>query len=255
MKIPNRFLEIDGEEAYKKILSNEISTNPKNDNGEEVTFNLSIDKKDYIKIPHTNLIISKREILKNLNWYDSHFQLNKEGLFMPSPSVFMPYFINVKQAAEGNLTLYDGNNNPISQDESQNLWNYLTTNYGGGCWSWLDAKFEEENEGLYLFSNHRILNGELHPSLKQRLLDHINEDCFVNLDFNNQGMPIRKSLIDEYKQGNNLYYWHPRKGSVAGLVAYSDGASLLCSGVPSYSDDGLGVFACAEGTQKNRSSR
>ena len=72
-----------------------------------------IDKSRFITIPNTNTLITKEEIHKGLDFQDSHFALNENGLYMPPPSKFMPYFLEVKSAAQGTTTLYDGNNNPI----------------------------------------------------------------------------------------------------------------------------------------------
>jgi len=85
----------------------------------------NIDPSDYIQIPDRNILIAKEETLKGENWEDTHYKLAENGLFMPSPAIFMPYFVNVRDAAQGNLTLHDENDNPISRDEAKSLWKYL----------------------------------------------------------------------------------------------------------------------------------
>lgn len=57
-------------------------------------------------------------------------------------------------------------------------------------------------------------------------------------------MSNTKSRKQEYKQGKNIYYWYPRKNSVARFYAGSGRALLYCYGNSSGSDPTLGVFTC-----------
>jgi len=95
----------------------------------------NINPSDYIQIPGTDILIAKQETLKGETWEDTHYKLAENGLFMPSPAIFMPYFVNVRDAAQGSLTLFDGNNNPISRDEAEDLWKYLSAGLRGSLFS------------------------------------------------------------------------------------------------------------------------
>jgi hypothetical protein len=214
-----------------------------------------MNKADFIKIPETKTVISKKELYKgdNLDWQGSHFKLAENGLYMPIPDKFMKYFLSVQRATQGDITLYDANNNPIPRDEVEELWNYYSSTERGDkgvCWTWLDAKFEQTDKGFYLLANHRviakngekILQGDKQPLLESRL----NEDCYTNLEFNAQGLPTKKSTKTDYVQGDNIRYWHPRNGKVARFGAGSDWAILCCDRDPGNSSSWLGVFACAD---------
>ena len=214
----------------------------------------NIKGEDYIRIPGTTTIISRQESNKGLNWENTHYTLAENGLYMPSPSLFMPYFMHVRDASQGNTTLYTAGNNPIPTNEAEELWKYLSTDYNNGCWTWLDAKFSEENNVWKIGHNHKVIQKGKDKSLEgktETLESCIRKDCFVDLEFNTQGLPIRKSQNQNYKQGENIYYWHPRNKTVARFYADSGRAFLSCGRNPSGSNRALGVFACAEGAQKN----
>ena len=199
--------------------------------------------KDYIKVEDT--LISKKEIFKGKTWKDTHFALAEKGLFMPPPNLFMLHYSKVRDAAQGKLILYDGDNNEIPKEEAIEHWNYLSssTDRVKICWTWLDAKFKEKPDGLYLLTDHEVINNNLEPQTTEKLEDCVSNDCYVNLDFNRQGLPTQKSTKKEYQQGNNIYFWHPRDKSVARFLAFSVRAFLSCYRVPGDSDPALGVFA------------
>ena len=87
---------------------------------------------------------------------------------------------------------------------------------------------------------------------KEPLEPCVKKDGYVSLNFNSQGFPTSKDSEQKYKQGRNIHFWYPRKGSVARFVANPDGADFLCGSNPDYSNFSLGVFVCAEGTQMKK---
>jgi len=249
---------INPEEAYEKFLresKNKKSDSSETNNQANLTVPANIIKQDYVQIPGTSRIISKREIHKGRKWQDSHYDLESNGLFMPTPSLFMHYFMQVRQAADGKLQLYDAANNPISAQETRNLWKYLTSDFEGGAWSWLDAKFILGLGvlGLDIETDHRVIGKDKRLQGKQSPLEAcLNQDTFANLDFNSQGLANVISSQQTYIPNENIYFWYPRPNSVAGFGADAGRAGLGCGGDPADSDSGLGVFACAEGTQKSK---
>ena len=211
---------------------------------------------DYLQIPGTNTIISKFELpdYNNLNWKDTHFKLYEKGLYMPTPAIFMPHFLNVIDAYKNKTRLFDAAGNSLSDSEREDIFRHLTTNHiaayqGGqtGAWAWLDALFEEQGEAMKMNTNHRVVNGELKPQKTQDLEDYIKKECYIELEFNSQGFPTRESSSQNYVQGQNIYFWHPKNGSVARFNAGSDWAYLYCSGGPGDVGSSLGVFGCAFG--------
>ena len=260
MNLPKTVFGVNTEKAYENYAAGAVKKASKPGAHQGLNVNASINGQDYIRIPNTKILIAKQESYKGMKWEETHFALAENGLFMPTPALFMPYFLSIKDAASGNLTLYDGNNNPIAKEEAEDLGKYLTTNHREGCWTWLDAKFESGNGHLELdvLANHRVvdINGQKTLQGSRLPLEAcVSKDCFVDLDFNKQGLARAKASKQSYEQGTNVYFWHPRNGHVAGFGAYSGGAGLFCCRDPAYSYSWLGVFSCAEGTQKNKEQR
>ena len=208
----------------------------------------------YIRVPNSKVVISRNESYQGLTWENTHYALADNGLFMSTPSLFMPYLIQVRDASQGKIILYTADNKPVPKDEAEDLWKYLSTNHRNGCWTWLDAKFSENKNVWKITYNHKTVQKGKDNSLEgitETLEDCIREDCFVDLEFNKQGLPTRRSQDQTYTQGENIYYWHPIEGRVAGFVAYSSRANLGCDRLLSDSSSALGVFACAECTSKS----
>jgi len=219
----------------------------------------NIDPSDYIQIPGTDILIAKEETFKGETWKDTHYKLSENGLFMPSPAIFMTYFVKVREAAQGNLNLHDENNNPLSRDEAEDLWKYLSTDYRWGCSTWLDAKFYREKR-KWLFGkkgewkidyDHKVQqdskgNKTLVPQKTEGLESTLHGEGYVNLDFDRQGLPKSQSAHQKYKQEENIYFWHPKKDKVAKFYAGSGRAGLSCGANLGYSHSDLGVFACAK---------
>ncbi len=255
MKIPDKIFgrEIGG--AMDRYLNSKKTVKQERIPQKDLAVKANINRADYVKIPNTGILIAKIEPdeYKGLTWQDTHYKLNENGLFMPTPALFMPYFMSIIDAHNRKIQLYDGNENQISKKEIEDIYKHLTIDYiNNGAWSWLDADFKVANDRLHINYNHKTINNDLQPCNTEPLEKCIMEDCYVSLRFNKQGLPIEESG-DEYKQGENIYYWKPEEdnNSVAGFVADSGRAGLDCDRSPQDSDADLGVFSCAEGTSKN----
>jgi len=213
----------------------------------------SIRPEDYIQCG--NLFVPKFEQpqFKGENWEDAHKSVQGEGLIMPPPAQFMPHFLNVVNAHNGNGVLLDGNNVQVPADEVKDIYKYLTSGHKGGAWTHLDAKFEKDGDNWFLHTNHRFANRSL-TGQKSNLERCVMEDKFCDLKFNVQGLAVKKSRTQKYKQGKNLMFWKPVDGKVAGFYANSDRAYLDCNRSPDNAIASLGVFACAEGALPKNSS-
>ncbi|MCR4327597.1 MAG: YhaI family protein [Nanoarchaeota archaeon] len=236
---------------------------PKKKNPEPQNFQTSanIVKSDYIQLPQFNKLISKFELLgyNNLNWEDTHFKLHENGLYMPLIPEFMTHFKNVVLAyqSKGKNPLFDGEGNTVSIKEVRDIYKHMTKDYLAiygtqkGAWSWLDAKFKEDN-GMKILFEHRTFvdsNGKkiLTPNKTENLESCVREDCYV--DFNNlnsQGLPTTVYPTPNYEEGKNIYYWKPVDGKVARFFALSSGALLSCYTDPSDTNTDLGVYGIAE---------
>ena len=255
MKLPKTVFGVNTEKAYENYAAGAVKKASKPEAHQGLNVNASINGQDYIRIPNTKILIAKQESYKGMKWEETHFALAENGLFMPTPALFMPYFLSIKDAASGNLTLYDGNNNPIAKEEAEDLWKYLTTNHRKGCWTWLDAKFESGNGYLELdvLANHRVvdINGQKTLQGSRLPLEAcVSKDCFVDLDFNKQGLARAKASKQSYEQGTNVYFWHPIDGCVAGFDANSGGAYLGWLGSCLLGFWARGIFMCRRHAKK-----
>ena len=213
--------------------------------------NATVNPREYYQVPNSSIVIAKAETLKGLDWNKTHEDLQKQKLRMPLVPEFMNHFVNVLNAHKKSSQLLYADGTLVSKSEVEDLYRYLTTNHRSGCWTWLDAKFEETNGIWQVKYAHRFNNGNLIAGKTEKLENCLREDCFVELDFTKQGLPIKKSATQEYHRGSNIQYWHPRKDSVARFNADSDRAVLYCGRVPTNTNASLGVFACAEKKMSN----
>ncbi|MEK6913347.1 MAG: hypothetical protein AABW47_01620 [Nanoarchaeota archaeon] len=260
-QFPTSFMGVDSEEAYERIMNEKESAQAPITT--QTSFNLpnpNIPKSDYIQIPKTEKVISKFELQEydNLTWKDTHFKLHENGLYMPVIPLFMTHFMNVLNSykSKGKMPLFDASGNPISKKEIEDIYLHLTKDhiaiYGNqaGAWTWLDAFFKDENGTMKILSEHKTIvnngNKTLEAQKTENLENCLTEDCFSDLKFNSQGLPISKSSSQKYRQGNNLYSWFPRIDRVAGFVANSGRAFLNCYRIPSCQNPILGVFGVAQ---------
>jgi len=142
---------------------------------------------------------------------------------------------------------------------AKRLWKYLSTGHRWGCWTWLDAKFSREKRKWLLGKkgkwkiayDHEVQrdsngNKTLVPQKTEGLESTLDKNCYVNPDFDRQGLPTKRSRNQKYWQGENISYKSPRDGAIARFYASRLGAGLSCNCYPSDSHSMLGVFACAE---------
>jgi len=244
IKIPDKWGSIPLSEAFKE--DDDKKTDLPQQQGKVLQVNANIDPSEYVRIPSTDILIARKEKFQNLNWEDTHYKLAENGLFMPAPALFIKYFSDVISAREKKLKIYDGNNKELSKDEIQKLYNYLTEKQS---WhgSWLDAKFVKMGSNLELETEHKVILNKGKKELQGKrypLEKCLTEDCFAELKFNKQGLAVEKSKKQDYKQGENIYFWYPREGQVARFGANSDRANLNCNRNPTNTNSVLGVFSC-----------
>jgi len=185
---------------------------------------------DFIYVPSVDLYFAKERTLLDYNWYNTHRELQSKGLKMPTIPEFVEFlkYLRADPTAE-NTKVYK---EIIEKRDPRRV-------------EWLDAKFIEEDGALKIQYHIFDDNRRLVPH-KEDLEGCVMEDCYVSLDFNNQGLPTKKSKSQEYKQGENIYFWHPRENKVAWFYANFDWTSLNCSRDPDISYSNLGVFTCAK---------
>ncbi len=204
---------------------------------------------DYIGIKGTRFMIEREPSHNGLEFDAADLSLRQEGLFMPSPAIFMPYRNKVIKAAAGDVRLYDGAEKKLTRKSVQEIAGKLTK----GCRSWLYARFAEDSNGRFQITYNRIKDADTIEEVTEKLQlsegIRIQNSTFVDIAFNRQGMPVRMSGKQEFDAQKNLYFHVPVDGSVAGFYSRADWASL-CYWGPRGSSGGLGTFACAAGAQR-----
>src|SRR3989344_436539 len=185
--------------------------------------NPDIVKHDYVQIPETGRLISKFELqgYNGMNWTDQNFKLHESGLYMPEVPEFMTHFKNVVDVynSKGKKVLFDAAGNPVPEEELRDIYLHLTKNHivayfhgVEGAWTYLDAKFKQSDNEMYVLSGHRTQDAEgikiLVPTKTEKLEACLTEDSFADLDsVNRQGLLTMKSRKQKYQIGENVFFW------------------------------------------------
>lgn len=196
------------------------------------------DLQGYIFVPSINLYVAKERTYKGLNWYQTHEELQKENLRMPTIPQFIEYLKFLQSQHQ------DRNEAQTILDEILKIGNWRA--------EWLDARFEKSGSDLLYCFNHKIANNQIISRDSQKLEPCLREDCWADIfgSANSQGLPNEK-LGNSYEQGKNAYFYFPRENFVARFGAYSGRAYLNCYRDPTGTYSSLGVRGClsAEGAQ------
>ena len=230
----------------------------------------NINPREYIQVGMNGLngtpvVISAYELQgsNNKNYEDAHKFVLKQGLYVPTPKIFMIHFRKVINAAKGNGTLRYADGSFVTNSEIEEMYKHLTTNYKDifgkgypGAWTWLNGRFVE-GTGCLSLDLETITGLNQDDTLRtdtEPLENCLNKDIFVEPIFNRQGFPKSIHNSQTYLAGENIKFWYPRKGSVARFYAGSDGAYLDCYWYPTNTNPSLGVFGCAEGAGSPKNS-
>ena len=183
-----------------------------------------------------------RNYIGNIDWFDA-LKLNLE---LNGFTLNLKQFTDFIMFLNSGEDIYDGAGNKILKEEIRNIYNEITEKRDPWRAEWLDADFKVKNKALgklIINYNHKLVNGVLVPDNIEDLIWPIKKDCYVNLDFNAQGMPTTESSVQNYQQGSNIYHYYPRddNNSVAGFRADSGWAYLVCYWTPGNSSAELGV--------------
>jgi len=199
-------------------------------------------KNGFIYVPSINLYVAKERSLQGLNWSNTHDELKKQNLSMPTIHQFREFLKYLKSGYQ-------------NRKEAEKILDDILTVREPWRAEWLDCYFEKRKSGI-LTKEFYILTGN--KSKAEKLDDYLQEDKLpgINLDewidgknVNKHGLPTKNS------QDGKLYYWAPREGGVAGFDAFSDGAYLYCFRYPSNSDSVLGVRLVREATPRKNGGK
>ena len=165
----------------------------------------NVNPQEYLQIPNSNYLIAKLEPdwTKGFNYETSHKKVLEQGLQIPTSEIFKKHFVNVVRAYQGKTKLSDGNNQGISKQELEDIYKHLTTHHiNNGAWSWLNARFVK-GTGLNNLDLETVTGIDANGNLltqKTPLEECLMENCYADITFINQGLAIKKSKNQNYKQ-------------------------------------------------------
>ena len=200
---------------------------------DKITQGLNKDISDYVFVPSLKLYVAKQRTLQGKNWFDSHKELQKQGLKMPT----IPEFIQFLKYLRENPT-----------QENTQIYNDITKVRSPWRSEWLDADFKVIYDKLHINYNHILdSNKTLIPQNSEPL------DKNTLMKDRTPGISLEDWLQNPTKQGfptksvkdGSLYYWYPRSNnnSVARFVALGGGSVFDGNRNPSGRDSDIGVRA------------
>ena len=212
----------------------------KNGQGNVITIN---DPKQWIILNEQSLI-STDKFFHNNNWFDMHRLLQLGNRFMPTlleSNQFDQLVYNGIDKKHFKVHYSDGTQVPI--EELRRIFNERYEVRSPWRAEYLDAKFKQREDGLYLLTNHIVQqNGSLKPQTEELLEDTL-------MKYRSPGINLKEWIKDPNKHGlpksnisrGSLYYMCPEDEKVAGLDAEFAGFGLYCNWFPSGSYGGLGA--------------
>ena len=212
----------------------------KNGQGNVITIN---DPKQWIILNEQSLI-STDKFFHNNNWFDMHRLLQLGNRFMPTlleSNQFDQLVYNGIDKKHFKVHYSDGTQVPI--EELRRIFNERYEVRSPWRAEYLDAKFEQREDGLYLLTNHIVQqDGSLKPQTEELLEDTLMEYRLPGISFEELiRNPNKHGLPKSDTEQGSLCYWRPKDERVAGLSADSGRAGLICSRGPSGSNEGLGA--------------
>ena len=224
-----------------------------------------------IHVPEINLYFAKQRTHSGKAWGETHPLLATENLRMPTVEEFRRVLKYFKDSQDNEL---------------QKLYNEITQVREPWRSNWLDAYFEKRDKEWHILTGNKTKAEKIETCLRKDKTPGISlEDWLSNstsqglpkanipdgnltprnsdaldkdtlMENRTPGISLEDWLKNSTSQGlprqnitkGKLYYWAPMtdNNSVARFYAYSDGASLDCSGDLSNRGPDLGVFAVAD---------
>ena len=197
------------------------------------TTTLFLDKENFVYVPSINLYVAKERTLHGLNWYDTHKELHKQDMKMPTIYEFTQFLKYLKSQ-------------PQNQEYQKILYEILTVR---NPWrsEWLDADFKVINGKLHINYNHKTINNQLQPQNSEILEECLMEDKTPGISLEDWlDNPTKHGLPRADVKKGSINYWKPLtdNNSVAWFNANCGRAILNCNRYPSNQVSSLGVFRC-----------
>lgn len=210
----------------------------------------------YIWIPGATIRIARDQSYNGLDWQETrNVAARDSNQFMPPLPEFMHFYNCIIAAEREGRTLYDGSNKPLTRKEVNELYERFVLGKQDGAWTHLDAHFIKGSgfNKLDVSTHYRVRHDGTSRIVTHRespLEECVAKSALVELAFNEQGLPTRKSKINEYQPRTNIHFWPPKEDAVAGFGANSGRSGFNCDRDLRDSGASLGVFVCAEGAPR-----
>ncbi len=180
-----------------------------------------------------------RDYIGDINWKQGiSLNLSLGGQTL-SPRQYVDFLALLKS---GNAV--DGNGKEISKKKLTGVFNEIVEVREPWRAEWLDADFKYLTRKLWIYSQHRLVNGNLDAGYRKELETCLMEDRTPGIDLDYW---LKNATIQGLPPTNNpngkLYYLCPDKdnNSVARFVAGSGRAGLSCGRYPTFAYSSLGV--------------
>ena len=164
------------------------------------------------------------------------------GFFTLPISYFRENLRNLREGSLGNLVVYDGKGNKLERKELKSLFKEITEVRDPWRSEWLNDRYIEKSNGLYVVRNKFDSSGKLVEATEELDKDTLMQNKIPGIDLDDwlnssteQGLPRKNT------QDGSLYYWSPTANYVAWFDAGSGWAGLCCYWGPLSSDAGIGV--------------
>lgn len=186
-----------------------------------------------LNVRNTGLSLDGRLFIGDITW-DKALKLN---LVLGGETLTLRRFIDFKELLEYGILggkVYHGTGKQMHDlREIRSVYQEIFAKKEPWRGEHFDANFKERRGELYICYGHYLKNNKLVPKISERLEGGVKSSGKLDLiSYNSQGLPFLKEEI---------YFYEPFDGAVAGFYADSGRAGLGCVGNPLDSDPSLGV--------------
>src|SRR3989338_9287249 len=203
------------------------------------------DPKNWIILPENNkvgnssypkILVSTERSYSNKNWDECQKLLHKNNEFMLTIRQFID-FLSLLISGDAEYA----NGEKVPKEEAKRLLDEIIELRDPWRAELLDAKFSKTGDKLFI-TYHKIKDDGSLEEFTEELKDCLMKNKVPGIDLkcwllNSTSCGIPKSRIPN----GNLYYWHPRDGSVAVIRNEYSGLDLYLGGGPGNAFGGLGV--------------
>ncbi len=185
---------------------------------------------DYVLDPSGKYAIAKRTMQclaapNKSGWRDSIFNLARQGLEMPHPTMFVHHYKNVWDASQGKSKICSAEEHrPLNIYEVKEIWAYLAENPDINIW--LNFLCEGVKDPLFRYY-YITEKGNVRGITERLAYKYPQEPGFVELEFTKEGLPVRRAPTEIYLPGENVLYEPPSINTA--MHFHNDGSNPIIS--------------------------